>query len=146
MALKHKKPATAAQANIDDVPVAAANNDYSDASSSFSDGDIIYTPPDSDDNMASSSRSEGLQAPGSARATAPPASVDGMVTATLGPAVPQDTGAANISMREYIYFLPYPLPLNTGIPYSIYLPGKNPLGLPSCQFEVSTHEAIHGGV
>jgi hypothetical protein len=142
MALKHKEPATAAQANIDDASAAAAaaaNNDYSDASSSFSDGEIIYTPPDSDDNMASSSRSK---VPGSARA----APLDGMVTATLGPKVPQDAGAANISMREYIYFLPYPLPLNTEIPYSIYLPGKNPLGLPSCQFDVSTREAFQGGV
>jgi hypothetical protein len=109
MALKHKEPA---QANIDDDDDApAANND-----ASSNDGNIIYTPPDSEDNMASYE-------------------VPGMVTATLGPKVPQDVGAANISMREYIYFLPYPLPLNTEIPYTIYLPGKNPLGLPSCQFE-----------
>jgi hypothetical protein len=121
MDLKHKHPDTdtAEQANMD-----AANRLTStdDASLSSSD-EIIYTPPDSDDNMGG----EGPQASVSA-------STDGMLTATLSP-VPREAGAANVSVREYIYFLPYPLPPGTKIPYSIHLPHKNPLGLPSCQFE-----------
>lgn len=43
--------------------------------------------------------------------------------------------AANISVREYIYFLPYPLPPGTPIPYSTGLPDTNPLNLPAHQFE-----------
>ena len=44
-------------------------------------------------------------------------------------ALPQPSGVANISVREYIYFLPYPLPPNTPVPYSIHLPDHNPLNL-----------------
>ncbi|KAF2023473.1 hypothetical protein EK21DRAFT_80850 [Setomelanomma holmii] len=47
----------------------------------------------------------------------------------------QPAGTANISIREYIYFLPHPLPPNTPVPYSIHLPTKNPLNLPATQFE-----------
>ncbi|KAH7339194.1 hypothetical protein BKA66DRAFT_54486 [Pyrenochaeta sp. MPI-SDFR-AT-0127] len=42
---------------------------------------------------------------------------------------------ANISFREYIYFLPYPLPPGTPVPYSTGLPENNPLNLPTHQFE-----------
>ncbi|KAL6711184.1 hypothetical protein ACN47E_005715 [Coniothyrium glycines] len=41
----------------------------------------------------------------------------------------------NISIREYIYFLPYPLPPGTPVPYSTGLPSHNPLNLPPHQFE-----------
>ncbi|CAN9081838.1 unnamed protein product [Alternaria sp. RS040] len=59
-----------------------------------------------------------------------------IMTASHGP-IPtlKDPSSANISKREYIYFLPYPLPPNTEVPYSIHLPDKNPLNLPSHQFE-----------
>lgn len=43
--------------------------------------------------------------------------------------------AANISIREYIYFTPHPLPPGTPIPYSIGLPRRNPLNLPETCFE-----------
>lgn len=43
--------------------------------------------------------------------------------------------AANISVREYIYFLPYPLPPDTPVPYTTGLPSHNPLGLPTICFE-----------
>ncbi|KAH7400832.1 hypothetical protein DE146DRAFT_476415 [Phaeosphaeria sp. MPI-PUGE-AT-0046c] len=43
--------------------------------------------------------------------------------------------AANISIRKYIYFLPYPLPAGTPVPYSIHLPASNPLNLPTTLFE-----------
>ncbi|OAL49742.1 hypothetical protein IQ07DRAFT_511672 [Pyrenochaeta sp. DS3sAY3a] len=46
-----------------------------------------------------------------------------------------DPSTANISVREYIYFLPYPLPPGTPVPYSTGLPERNPLGLPPQQFE-----------
>ncbi|KAL5120720.1 hypothetical protein ACEQ8H_001469 [Pleosporales sp. CAS-2024a] len=42
---------------------------------------------------------------------------------------------ANISVRTYIYFLPYPLPKNTPVPYTPNLPDKNPLNLPTTLFE-----------
>ncbi|KAG9379659.1 HRI1 domain containing protein [Pyrenophora tritici-repentis] len=59
------------------------------------------------------------------------------VTAANNNAIPvlADGNEPNISKREYIYFLPYPLPPDTEIPYSIHLPQKNPLNLPSHQFE-----------
>jgi hypothetical protein len=37
--------------------------------------------------------------------------------------------SASISIRDYIYYLPYPLPSGTPIPYSTGLPHNNPLGL-----------------
>jgi hypothetical protein len=37
---------------------------------------------------------------------------------------------ANISVREYIYFMPHPIPTGTPIPYSTGLPDNNPLNLP----------------
>jgi len=43
--------------------------------------------------------------------------------------------AANISVREYIYFLPYPLPPGTPVPYTPGLPSHNPLDLPTICFE-----------
>jgi hypothetical protein len=42
---------------------------------------------------------------------------------------------ASISIREYIYLLPYPLPQNTPIPYTPNLPSTNPLNLPTTLFE-----------
>jgi hypothetical protein len=42
---------------------------------------------------------------------------------------------ASISIREYIYLMPYPLPKKTPIPYTPNLPGKNPLKLPTALFE-----------
>lgn len=41
----------------------------------------------------------------------------------------------NISVREYIYFLPHPLPAGTPIPYTPGLPSTNPLLLPPHPFE-----------
>jgi hypothetical protein len=63
-----------------------------------------------------------------------------MLTATLQNAGARDVEAseANISVREYIYFLPYPLPPGTEIPYSIHLPDKDPLGLGTSTFEPTT--------
>ncbi|OAL00560.1 hypothetical protein IQ06DRAFT_146174 [Phaeosphaeriaceae sp. SRC1lsM3a] len=43
--------------------------------------------------------------------------------------------AANISIRKYIYFLPYPLPAGTPVPYTVHLPASNPLNLPATLFE-----------
>ncbi|KAJ4382378.1 hypothetical protein N0V86_002713 [Didymella sp. IMI 355093] len=47
----------------------------------------------------------------------------------------EPTGAANISIREYIYFLPHPLPPKTPIPYTPGLPSINPLELSSTPLE-----------
>jgi hypothetical protein len=44
-------------------------------------------------------------------------------------------GSANISVREYIYFLPYPIPDGVKIPYTLGLPLDNPLKLPSTTSE-----------
>ncbi|KAF1365459.1 hypothetical protein EJ07DRAFT_161501 [Lizonia empirigonia] len=44
-------------------------------------------------------------------------------------------GSPNISVREYIYFLPHPLPPGTPIPYTPGLPTTNPLHLPPHPFE-----------
>jgi hypothetical protein len=58
-------------------------------------------------------------------------------TTTMSSVPPNTNPAttANISVRDYIYFLPYPLPANTPIPYSINLPASNPLNLPTTLFE-----------
>ena len=48
---------------------------------------------------------------------------------------PSPTGSANISVREYIYFLPHPLPRGTPVPYTPGLPSTNPLNLPPHPFE-----------
>lgn len=37
---------------------------------------------------------------------------------------------ASISIRDYIYYLPYPLPAGTPVPYTPGLPSKNPLNGP----------------
>jgi hypothetical protein len=68
--------------------------------------DVIYTPPSSTTSMSS----------------APTTSTS-------------LTGAANISIRTYIYFLPYPLPPNTPVPYTTNLLTNNPLKLPTTLFE-----------
>ncbi|KAF1942781.1 hypothetical protein EJ02DRAFT_375208 [Clathrospora elynae] len=119
MALKGED--VTAQANSD----APAN----DPSSS----NVIYTPPESVASMASS-LSDGTASsdPSSATGTANHTS---MITATHSPIPVQPPSSANISIREYIYFLPYPLPPGTPIPYSTGLPTKNPLNLPTHQFE-----------
>jgi hypothetical protein len=48
---------------------------------------------------------------------------------------PDPSKSANISIRKYIYLLPYPLPPKIHVPYSIHLPTKNPLDLPTVLFE-----------
>jgi hypothetical protein len=48
---------------------------------------------------------------------------------------PDPSNSANISIRKYIYLLPYPLAPKTRVPYSIHLPAKNPLDLPTVLFE-----------
>ncbi|KAH7077539.1 hypothetical protein BKA63DRAFT_267492 [Paraphoma chrysanthemicola] len=85
------------------------SNKLSSSANSSSSSEPLYTPP-SPSSMSSTSASN-----------------------TNMPAPPH--GAANISIREYIYFLPYPLPPHTPVPYSIHLPAKNPLNLPPHQFE-----------
>lgn len=45
------------------------------------------------------------------------------------------SGSANISIREYIYFLPHPLPSGTPVPYTPGLPSTNPLNLAAQPFE-----------
>lgn len=139
MVLKAKNHLAAAQANTTEAsPANEVSCDLSDQSS-CSASPVIYTPPDSGtetDNMTSTAGNKSalpsLQAPKQPN--------DGggsfTITTTHGPKpVLQDPSAANVSKREYIYFLPYPLPPNTEIPYSIHLPQKNPLNLPSHQFE-----------
>jgi hypothetical protein len=74
--------------------------------------DITYTPPSSSTSMTSAS---SFGAPASSN------EID---------ASSQPSGVSNISIREYIYLLPYPLPTNTPVPYSIHVPAKNPLKLP----------------
>lgn len=55
------------------------------------------------------------------------------------PSPPPTPGASsNISIRKYIYYLPYPLPAGTPVPYSIHLPRSNPLNLPTTLFEPTT--------
>ncbi|KAF3036026.1 hypothetical protein E8E12_001810 [Didymella heteroderae] len=51
------------------------------------------------------------------------------------PPAKEPTGTANISVREYIYFLPHPLPEKTPVPYTPGLPDTNPLNLPPTPFE-----------
>ena len=139
MVLKAENPVAQAQANTAEVlPADEVPCDLSDQSSS-STSPIIYTPPDSGtetENMASTAGNKGA----SPSPQAPKIPDDGggsfTITTTHGPKpVLQDPSATNISKREYIYFLPYPLPPNTETPYSIHLPHKNPLNLPSHQFE-----------
>ncbi|KAL1799829.1 hypothetical protein ACET3X_000171 [Alternaria dauci] len=118
-------------------PAIEVLGELSDSSSSGS-SNIIYTPPEPRaDNMTTPSDSKGpLPSMKASKATQTPDTSFTITTAAHGP-IPtlQDPSSANISKREYIYFLPYPLPPNTEIPYSIHLPDKNPLNLPSHQFE-----------
>ncbi|KAF2687344.1 hypothetical protein K458DRAFT_485570 [Lentithecium fluviatile CBS 122367] len=44
---------------------------------------------------------------------------------------PPSPKGASISIREYIYFLPYPLPTGTPVPYTTGLPDRNPLNYPA---------------
>ncbi|KAF2998132.1 hypothetical protein E8E13_001206 [Curvularia kusanoi] len=44
-------------------------------------------------------------------------------------AAPPMTGSPNVSEREYIYFLPHPLPPEAPVPYTPGLPSTNPLNL-----------------
>jgi hypothetical protein len=80
-------------------------------SHSDSDSAIIYTPT-STASMASSSLTTNI--------------------------TPDPSKSANISVRKYIYLLPYPLLPKTPVPYSIHLPAKNPLNLPPTLFEPTT--------
>lgn len=110
-------------------------------------GDIIYTPsesvctpreynPEATFHMPTTSSIKNISLP-THSSTAPAPDTYVTVTAANNNAIPvlQDGNEPNISKREYIYFLPYPLPPGTEIPYSIHLPKKNPLNLPSHQFE-----------
>ncbi|CAE7216552.1 hypothetical protein PTNB85_06651 [Pyrenophora teres f. teres] len=111
----------------------------SDQASSNS-GDIICTPPATDSasttSMATPSNSEEISQPTLSSAR-PADDTYVTVTAANNNAIPvlENGNEPNISKREYIYFLPYPLPPDTEIPYSIHLPQKNPLNLPSRQLE-----------
>jgi hypothetical protein len=53
------------------------------------------------------------------------------------PTAPVDASPSNasISIRDYIYFLPYPLPPGTPVPYTVGLPNVNPLNYPPQAFE-----------
>ncbi|EUC49224.1 hypothetical protein COCMIDRAFT_63197, partial [Bipolaris oryzae ATCC 44560] len=84
--------------------------------------DIVYTPPESITGIASSLGSDNTS-------TTTLSNTNTLTNQSISGA------ASNISKREYIYFLPYPLPPGTEVPYSIHLPEKNPLNLPSHQFE-----------
>lgn len=86
--------------------------------------------------MTSPSNSEDTSQPTHSSA-APAADTYVTVTAANNNTIPtlENGNEPNISKREYIYFLPYPLPPGTDTPYSIHLPEKNPLNLPSRQFE-----------
>jgi hypothetical protein len=74
---------------------------FSDNNTSLngSDNELVYTPPSSTTSTTPDS------------------------TASMG--LVED---ANISVRKYIYFMPWPLPDNTTVPYSTNIPTKNPLG------------------
>lgn len=101
-----------------------ANNQPSNHSSASSDAsDYLYTPPSPMSSMTSTSTSTSNPADPAST------SMSDSANSTASPT------SANISVREYIYFLPYPLPTNTPIPYSINLPAKNPLHLPTTLFE-----------
>ncbi|KAH6858946.1 hypothetical protein BKA58DRAFT_50911 [Alternaria rosae] len=134
-----KKHFAAAQANTTEAsPANEVSCDLSDQSSSSA-SLVIYTPPDSgteNDNMASTAGNKAASPSLPAGTGLEAGDMSFTITTTHSPKpVLQDPSAANISKREYIYFLPYPLPPNTEIPYSIHLPHKNPLNLPSHQFE-----------
>lgn len=87
---------------------------------SSSDGEIIYTPPETNPTEDS---------------PATPMASETLVTASRGEAPVEAQSEANISAREYIFFLPFPLPAGTPVPYSIGLPNNNPLGLPNGLYE-----------
>ncbi|KAJ4378176.1 hypothetical protein N0V83_001010 [Neocucurbitaria cava] len=96
------------------------DNNSDAASSCGSDSSqITVTPADSVSSMASSPEALALPGPAVPHSSAP------------GPVA----DSANISVREYIYFLPYPLPAGTPVPYSLDLANNNPLNLPPHQFE-----------
>ncbi|KAF1959679.1 hypothetical protein CC80DRAFT_545124 [Byssothecium circinans] len=46
-----------------------------------------------------------------------------------------DPRNASISVRDFIYFLPFPVPKGIDMPYTLGLPDKNPLNLPPEGFE-----------
>ncbi|KAF9697218.1 hypothetical protein EKO04_004681 [Ascochyta lentis] len=74
-----------------------------------------------------------------ATSTPPPEYTYTAPTTTNPP--PPPSGSANISLREYIYYLPHPLPAGTPTPYTPGLPSKNPLNLPPHPFE-PTHTLV----
>ncbi|KAG9192816.1 hypothetical protein G6011_11550 [Alternaria panax] len=135
--IQEEKPTPAAQTNTTKPPRAIeVSGDISDQSS-FNSGHIVFTPQPVTDTMTSLPRKKSSSPSLQMNKTTQTANSSFTITsATHGPmSTLQDLSAANISKREYIYFLPYPLPPNTEIPYSIHLPEKNPLNLPSHQFE-----------
>lgn len=133
-------PALAIEQNpvTSDVAYSSSNSDTSG---------VVYTPPESIATMGSPSRDD-IAVSSDANAVAPATTTASFVP-NIGTAIkpiststskntniPTGTcGDPNISKREYIYYLPYPLPPGTEVPYSIHLPKKNPLNLPSHQFE-----------
>ena len=130
MTLRNEIHAESSQASLSN-PLESSRSlldEVSDGASVSSD-EIIYTPPESVCSMASST-GDNISPP------APGVTVTASHGTLPSSKYENVSGAAsNISKREYIYFLPYPLPAGTEIPYSIYLPEKNPLNLPSHQFE-----------
>lgn len=111
------------------VPTIRIYSPDHDSANSTDSSEIIYTPPESVINMAP----PDSETPVTPSASSPEGPV--MIAAFHGPAPPPPVTEANISIREYIYFLPYPLPPGTPVPYSHNLPHKNPVNLPSHQFE-----------
>ncbi|KAF1920750.1 hypothetical protein BDU57DRAFT_509188 [Ampelomyces quisqualis] len=92
--------------------------------------DIYYTPPTSTAMSPALSATSSAPAIDSNTALAlqPTTTAPAVTSGAALPAV--DPRVANISVREYIYFLPHPLPPGTQIPYSIFLPGHNPQKFP----------------
>lgn len=70
-----------------------------------------------------------------------PSSVLSSNPAAAHAAAAADPHNASISIRSYIYFLPYPMPPDTPIPYTPGLPSRNPLNYPPTPFE-PTHTLV----
>jgi hypothetical protein len=93
-------------------------------------------------SMASTALTSNISASTTDNTTAPAAAVEMPANASTKAASAQpNPRSANISIRNYIYFLPYPLPQGTPIPYTLGLPNTNPLNLPPHGFE-PTHTLV----
>ena len=140
MAIENKDQGELPQTSLSDASTNSDSRVLVGSKSSEPSGlpsDIIYTPPPSVSNMASSTSGENTSSPSNTDTPAHPGATVPASQAPLSSSThPNINGASsNISKRSYIYFLPYPLPPGTQVPYSIHLPGKNPLNLPSHPFE-----------